>query len=227
MTDQALHFLRALQHGDSFFPSGATSMSNGLEALQEDGVLNSGESLMAFINGQIIHRWNCFERPFLRASMTHFRELDELIDIDLRFHAQSLCEEARAGSMRTGRALLGVHRAMNTEGADEFHTIIQGKRAHGHNVVIQGLVWGEMGISPEHGELTSAYAFCTGFLGAAIRLGMIGHAESQRILLALSSEIVRLIEVEPRSLELASSFCPEQEVAMMRHETQSSRLFLN
>src|SRR5688572_13441511 len=58
-------FLTLLQHGDSFFPSGAFASSWGLETLHADGKVTDTASLTHFITGQLRLRWACCDRPAL------------------------------------------------------------------------------------------------------------------------------------------------------------------
>ena len=66
-----------------------------------------------------------------------------------------------------------------------------------------------------------------GILGAALRLGMVGHSAVQSIL-SKSHAVVETILKQPCPLlDEVTSFTPEQEIAVMRHEVMSSRLFIN
>ena len=219
--------LSSLQHADSFFPTGATSTSNGLEALVDDSVVQDGKMLEDFIRGQFRWRWAPFERPFLMAAFRGQQDLQEVAALDHLIHAQSLAAEARQGSVRTGRALLRMHAAMDTPGASDYQRLLAAKLVRGHNPIIQGLVWGRSGVSEAKTELISAHTFCVTYLGAAIRLGIVGHQQSQIILTRLHKDVQELVQTPPVQVDVVTSVCPEQEVAMMRHEKLSSRLFLN
>ena len=52
MTDPS--FLALLQHGDSFFPGGATSFSWGLEGLCADGIVVDADDVSAFVTGHTL-----------------------------------------------------------------------------------------------------------------------------------------------------------------------------
>ncbi|MDQ3261067.1 MAG: urease accessory protein UreF, partial [Pseudomonadota bacterium] len=82
-----------------------------------------------------------------------------------------------------------------------------------------------VGLSLEEAQVTSAHTLSLGVLGAAIRLGIIGHIDAQKILLAAHATIDNLLKVVVDD-EL-SSFIPASEIAMMRHEVGQSRLFAN
>ncbi len=227
MNNGTTDVLCMLQQADSFFPSGATSTSSGLETLVNDGVVGCGEELESFIRGQIRWRWLPFERLIVVASIRCCCDNSILTDLDHQVHAQSLVAEEREGSIRTGRALLRIHADMNTVGAADYQGLVRTKVARGHNPVIQGLVWGRLGIPEAKGELMSAHTFSIKFLGASIRLGIIGHTEAQSILGRLHREILDGISRPCPHADKVTSFCPEQEIGLMRHERLESRLFIN
>lgn len=222
-----LGILGAFQHADSFFPSGATSMSGGLEALAADGLVIAEKDVESFLTGQLRCRWTPFERPSLIFAMRHFSDPTALAEVDRQLHAQSLAAEARDGSVRTGRALLRVHADMKTDGAAEYQKLIKAGVARGHNSVVQGLVWGNLGIAENIGELASAHAFSVGLLGASIRLGLVGHTEAQSILTRVHEVILTSTRQPCLPVDNISSFSPQQEIGLMRHEKFSSRLFFN
>jgi urease accessory protein UreF len=60
--------LAALQHADSFFPSGTVSFSWGLEALRADGLVRTAEDVTQFIAALLRHRWATGDRPILAAA---------------------------------------------------------------------------------------------------------------------------------------------------------------
>lgn len=227
MNNSISDMLSALQYADSFFPTGATSTSNGLETLVDDDVVEDAKALEEFIRGQLRWRWNPFERAFLLSAFHERQDLQKVAVLDHLIHAQSLATEARDGSIRTGKALLRMHVGINTPGASDYQRLVVAKLARGHNPIVQGLVWGLSGVSEEKAELISAHTFCVTYLGAAIRLGIAGHQQSQTVLIRLHEDVQELVRTSPAQVGVATSFCPEQEVATMRHEKLSSRLFLN
>ena len=75
-------FLAALQHGDSFFPSGTFSFSWGLETLVADGAVESAADVRRFVEGQLTSRWATCDRLALVAAYRAADELDEVADVD-------------------------------------------------------------------------------------------------------------------------------------------------
>jgi urease accessory protein len=74
----------------------------------------------------------------------------------------------------------------------------------------------------------SAHAATVGFLGAAVRLAIVGHLDAQRILTKAHAIIEETVSARPTSeLDQLSSYAPAAEIAAMRHETRDARLFFN
>ncbi len=225
MTDSAA-LLAALQHGDSFFPSGSLAFSWGLETLRNDGLLRGAEDVEWFVLDQLRHRWATFNRPVLVAAHCVADDPESLVRIDRLVEAMSLAGEARDGSRRAGAALLSVHENLGTEGALAYHERVKARRAWGHLAVVQGLVWRGAGLDETAASAVSGHTLCVGLLGAALRLGSIGHLDSQRSLARLRNEIVKLSAVPAPALEDMCICTPEADVASMRHENESTRLFI-
>ncbi len=225
MTDSA-GLLAALQHGDSFFPSGSLAFSWGLETLHNDGLLRNAKDVEGFVRDQLRHRWATMDRPIVVAAHRVAGDPESLIPIDRLVEAMSLAREAREGSRRAGGALLSTHDSLGTEGARTYHGLIKAHRAWGHLTVVQGLVLSGVKLDEAAASAVSAHTLCVGFLGAALRLGMIGHIESQRSLARLKHDITELLEVPAPALENVGICTPETDVASMRHETESTRLFI-
>ncbi len=218
--------LTALQHGDSFFPSGSLGFSWGLETLRNDGLLPNGKGVESFVRDQLRHRWATMDRPVLVAAHRAAGDPESLVPIDRLVEAMSLAREARDGSRRAGAALLSTHVSLGNEGASTYHELIKIRRAWGHLAVVQGLVWSGAGLDEAAASAVSAHTLCVGFLGAALRLGAIGHIDSQRSLARLQNDIIEVLAAPAPALEDAGICAPETDIAAMRHETESTRLFI-
>jgi urease accessory protein len=89
------------------------------------------------------------------------------------------------------------------------------------------MLWHRLGLKEEAAAAISAHVFCVAFLSAAIRLGLIGHAQSQSILMELRKEIATILKTPPPDLQDIGAFTPHTDIASMRHETRHARLFSN
>ena len=141
--------------------------------------------------------------------------------------AATLAAELRRGSRRAGRALLKVHAELGTRGASAYRALVTSGEAPGHGAAVQGLVWRGVGLDLATAEVLSAHTFATGILGAALRLGLIGHIGAQRILQSARTLVADLLREPAPALDDIRALTPEAEIAVMRHETASTRLFAN
>src|SRR5262245_38482011 len=129
--------LAALQHADSFFPSGAVSFSWGLEALRADGLVRTADGVALFIAALFRPRWATGDRPLLAASHTAGDNLEAVRALDQLQEALALAHELRSGSRRMGAALLGVHARLGTRNAAAYRAWVLADRAPGHVAVMQ------------------------------------------------------------------------------------------
>ena len=155
--------LSVLQNSDSFFPSGSMSFSWGLEALCATSRIDGAMSLREFVVGQVRHRWSTFDRVVLaHAHNVRHGDLDSLAELDCLVEAQSLVDELGEGSRRNGQALLTVHDKLGTDGAGDYRRRILAGEAHGHLPVMQGFLWGTMGLGRDECQTRRSAQFYAG-----------------------------------------------------------------
>jgi len=219
--------LAALQHGDSFFPSGASAFSWGLEALCADRQVVSADDVHRFLVGQLRHRWATCDRLFLIAAHRAWRDLDSVMAIDRTLAAMTLPREMREGAARAGGALLTIHERLGTPGAAAYRARVREGRAPAHLPVMQGLLWAGCGLPESVAAVVSAHALSIGIVSAALRLSIISHVDAQRILTATRVLIAGLLDEPAVDIAEASVYTPAADIAAMRHETQTARLFAN
>lgn len=219
--------LGALQHADSFFPSGSVSFSWGIETLHADGVVHSAAGLAQFVEGQLRHRWATHDLCALTAAYRAQGDLDRVAGVDEIVEAMTLATEWRDGSKRSGASLLNIHSKLDTPGAAAYRERVQKRAAFGHLAVVQGMLWQAAGLAEESCRAVSAHTVCTGLVGAALRLGMIGHVDAQKVLVHVRPVLVELLQLETADIQALHAYTPQAEIAALRHEIKNSRLFAN
>ena len=219
--------LTLLQHGDSFFPSGAVSFSWGLEMLKDDEIINSIKDVNDFIENQLLERWGSFERVVLAHTFNKKSNIEEVISIDNLVECMTLAAELRDGSKRLGSALLTTYSKLNNPLANQYKTLIHEGKALGHLPIAQGLAWNSIGLSQNSALVLSAYNFCVAVLGAALRLGLVGHIDCQNSLTKFRELIIEILTWPVPDLESIHAFTPYADIASMRHENATTRLFAN
>lgn len=226
MTEEE-HILTILQFGDSFFPSGAVSFSWGIEMLKEDDVITSIKGIDNFLENQLINKWATFERVILAHTYLNADNINKVSTIDNLVECMTVTSELREGSKRLGTALLATHTRLNTPNAYRYQRLILDNCAHGHLPIVQGLISKSVGHSKNSTLIISAYNFCVAILGAAIRLGIVGHIDCQNSLSKFRRLIAELATQLIPSLENIHAFTPYADIASMRHENANTRLFAN
>jgi len=221
----AYSLLQFLQHGDSQFPSGSFAFSAGLEGLFADDRIDPVEGLQQFVEGQLRHRWVSLDRVGLVRTYRLGEDLDAVAALDREIESMSLAEGLREGSSRNGNAMLNMHARMQTPLAADYRALISAGRAPGHIPIVQGLVWGQSGLSESQAEAAAAHNVCTDLLGAAMRLGKVGHVDVQKIRNYLNLVIMKLLDDPVDSTTGMHTFVAAAEIAAMRHETSELRLF--
>jgi urease accessory protein len=219
--------LTALQHADSFFPSGGTAFSWGLESLYNDRLVRSADDIHGFLMGQLRHRWASCDRPFLVAAHKSANDLDGVAALDRDLEAMTLPREMREGSARAGGALLASHDRLGTPNAGDYRQRVRDGSAPGHLPVVQGLLYAALGLDAQTAGALSAHQLSVNVVSAALRLSLISHIDAQRILTTTRPLVAELLRATPPEIAEAGVYSPATDAAVMRHEIQSARLFAN
>ena len=219
--------LSILQHGDSFFPTGSVSFSWGIETLIEENLIKSSDDVKAFIINQVTQRWMPFDRVVLSHTYERYKTIKKIQELDSYLESLIINTEFREGSKKLGNAMLTTYESLGNQVAANYLNKIYENTAHGHQVISQGIIWKSINLSLDTALYMSAYTLCVNILGAALRLGKIGHIESQSILSSLHSTIIESKSNEISNISEIRSNTPCTDIASMRHEIAISRLFIN
>ena len=221
--------LTLMQLSDSFFPSGSYTLSHGLESLIQSDRLKYPEDLKTFLR-LLLH--NKIGTSDLVALMHAYRgsadnNPESIKKTDRYLFAQTAIATNRQAQRQSGRALLMVARST---WQDEQLTMLAQDLSHDCFNCLHPVVFGVVGniasLSLTDTSLAFLHGFITGLLGAAIRLGILGHLQAQQISVDLASDIETVLQIAS-SMDLAQmwSCTPTIDLAQMRHSQLNSRLF--
>ena len=216
--------LSLLQHGDSQFPSGSFAFSCGLEGLLADG-MSDAASLPDLIRALLHGRWAPFDRVALGLAWRANGVLSTLIALDAELEASLLAPVERAGSARAGAALITTHLRLGTPGAAILRAQIYNGAMHGHRLLVEGMLWRQIGLSPLQATILSGHGFVLGLCTAAVRLGKLGALAQQAVLAELRTDVATLAAAPWPISSVPRAFNPLAEIAMMRHADRDSSLF--
>ena len=90
---------------------------------------------------------------------------------------------------------------------------------------MQAITGRDAGLGLEAAELVSGWTLITGLVSAAVRLGLIGHIESQRSLATARARLTELLAETPDDDAMPSSFTPFIDIAVSRGPLRHVRMF--
>ena len=223
--------LALIQLADSFFPSGTYTFSYGLEALVQQDRIQQPEDIISFLQILLHNKIaTCDLVALIHAyHASKINDLEAVKQVETQLYAQTLIAITRKTQQQSGRALLMVAQStwqhQQLEALERLRALKQFYCLH---PVVFGVVGNIADLSVTDTTLAFLHGFVTGVLGAAIRLGILGHLQTQKMLLLLASDIEQASSIASKmSLAQMWSCTPAIDLAQMRHSRLSSRLFAN
>lgn len=221
--------LTLMQLADSFFPSGSYTLSHGLESLVQAGRVNNTADVETFIRLLLCNKVGSTDLVAL--AHTHrcstLSDLESVREIDALLFAQTPIQKTRSAQRQSGRALLMVASSTwaHSQLAALSHQTAKGQFNCLHPVVF-AVVAQIAGLDEQSALVAFVHGFVTGLLGAAIRLGAIGHLQAQQIRLSLSADMAGVCQDAAKlALDEMWSCTPMIDIAQMRQANLSRRLF--
>jgi urease accessory protein len=214
MTDWLL-----LQLADSAFPTGGFAHSAGLEAAVQQGEIAEGG--VAAWARQNIWQTSFFSLPFVGAAHDAPRDLAAL---DRRCDVLLNNPIANRASRRQGRAFIAV--CSEAFGGRRLSRWAENETLRLHHAPAFGAVCAELGAMRFDAQRVYLFATARSGLSAAVRLGLIGPIENQRLQAALApvldAALARGAEI---SLDDAAQTAPVLDILQGAQDRLYSRLF--
>jgi urease accessory protein len=226
-----LALLATLQLADSTFPSGAYTLSGGLETLLDEGLVDGPNGLAGCIRSVLLGRAARGDLAALvaahRVASQNPPDVGSILAIDRRLEATKLAAEERTGARRVGRRIaIEGDRLISSPAVAALVEAIDAGDAPGTAAVAYGVVAAGLAIPEREAALAAAHGMTLGLLGVAVRLGRIGHGDQQRLLRDAREVIIRAVDVAAATdWRFLRPFAPGLDVAMARHEVASGRVF--
>ena len=218
-----------MQLADSFFPSGSFTLSHGLEYLVQTQQIKNSEDLETFLKILLGNKIGSCDLVALiyayRGSQNS--NIQIIQDADFQLFSQTLIASNRQTQQKSGRALLMVAKETWQH---ETLEILQQKTAKKQFYCLHPIMFAVVaeiaGVDEQNTVLAFLHNFVTGLLGAAIRLGVIGHIQAQKTLVCLAPNMEEAYQ-QAKILELNQmwSCTPTIDLAQMRHQQLRTRLF--
>ena len=221
MANDPLSDWLAWQVVDSAFPTGVFAHSWGLEAAWQQGEVPDVEALRRFLAASL-QQTACGAVPLLNAayrSPDRWPELDDLADA---FLTNTVANRA---SRIQGRALLSTaRRVWPSDAMTSFAAAVA--RGCAHVAPLSGVVFQVIGLPPDKAATAMLFGTARGVISAAVRLGIVGTYQAQRMHHDAGGDLRRLLE-HANALE-AEDICqtaPILDMLQGAHDRLYSRLF--
>ena len=167
---------QAWQVVDSAFPVGVFAHSWGLEAAWHAGYVDSDETLQQFVVDSIQQTgWSVL--PLLNSAYQQPARLDELDELAHAFLTNSVANRA---SRVQGRTLVATaSRVWPSRAMADLEMKVAAGWAH--VAPYSGVVFCSIGLPHEIAQKVVLYGTARGILSAAVRLGVVGSYQAQRM----------------------------------------------
>lgn len=222
--------VKLLQFGDSVFPIGGFSFSNGLEMAVQHGVVHDQLTLRDYVRtvtrvaatGDGVALLNG-HRAATAGDLDQIRAANEAV------HLRKVNEEMRGMSTRMGRKL--AEAATRILGESVLRTWA---RDSGYEAapltfpVVLGVVFADIGVTEQDAFAAHQYGVATMVLSAAVRLMRVDHLEAQSVLFAVNAAVpADYLDVRAASLDDMHNFAPHTDVLAAAHQRAHVRMFMS
>lgn len=222
--------LRVLQFGDSMFPVGAFTFSNGLEPAIETGVVTDAETLRAFVRTATQQAAVGDGVALLAAHRAAAGgDLEGIERADRAAHARRLNEEMRTMTVRMGRKLAeaAVHIAPGPI-VEQWHRRVVDGAVPGTYPAGLGVVFASLGLPESDAFAVHQNGVAAMMIGAAMRLMRLHHLDAQSIVYAVNAAVAEdYARARTASLHDMSAFAPLTDILAATHVTAHVRMFMN
>ncbi|MBY0612752.1 MAG: urease accessory protein UreF [Beijerinckiaceae bacterium] len=208
------------------FPVGAFAYSHGLEWAHEAGDVTDAATLEGWIRDLAEHGSLRTDAVLLALAHDAAAEADgpRLAEIAELAQALAPSPERRLESVQQGNSFIRIARdawpcaalglLAEAWGGDVAYPVALGVTAAGHGIARRELL-------PAFG-----LAFTSNLVSAAIRLGVVGQTDGQRVIAAMLPAIAQLSAgLVKATLDDLGACAYRSDIASLKHETQYTRIF--
>jgi urease accessory protein len=171
-----MHDWRIWQLIDSAFPTGTFAHSWGLEAAWQFGEVDGIDGLHTFLRTSV---QQCGHAVLPLLSAAH-RRPETLEQLDTLCDAFLVSAVSNRASRVQGRAFVATAaRVWPSPAMTSLRQRVE--RTHAHAAPVSGAVMQTVGLSLEAAQRVALYTTARGVLAAAVRLGLVGSFDAQRL----------------------------------------------
>jgi urease accessory protein len=209
------------QLADSAFPSGGFVHSGGLEAAVQLGAVSDATTLERLIQTALVQLRRGVARFTLAAwNAPHdFVAIDQACDLFLNSHISNRSSRAQGQALLATASKVFADVALDGSMA-HWAAVARRDRFASHLSPVFGLVAQGLGIAADQTNKLFLFTHLRGFCSAAVRLGVVGPMEAQKIQSRLAME-----SDAPVSNHEAVQISPLLDLMLMNQDRFYSRLF--
>ena len=208
------------------FPVGGFAFSHGLEWAAERGWIKDRDTLAAWFTDLVAHGAIGNDQILLCAAWRATMQKDTAAlreAIDLALALQPSAERHLEAVTQGGAFMTQIEASWPCAALPWLRTLHDGEIAYCTAV---GVAAAGHGIALQSTLLPYALAVVGNLVSAAVRLGVVGQTDGQRVLAQLLPEIERVSRASlTATLADLGSACWRSDLASLQHETQYTRLF--
>ena len=222
--------LRALQFGDSMFPVGGFSFSNGVESALAEEVVHDADTLTAWVRATVRNAAAGDGIALLHAHRGAARgDLDHVETCDRAVYVRKLNEETRAMTQRTGRKLAeAAARIVPGPVTGGWLERVTAQRTPGTHPAALGVLGAALGLPETDVFAMQQYGLAATMISAAVRLLPLHHLAAQQVLYEVNGQCgADYATVARRELADMSGFAPQLDVLASVHVRAHVRMFMN
>ena len=210
------------QLADSAFPTGGFAHSFGLEAAWHHGGVD-GRSLPAFVR-DAVGQAGRGGLPFVTGAHACPEQIEAF---DVRCDAFLRNPVANRASRIQGRAWLAtVERSFPRPAVRELCETARTRLTARHHTVVFGAMLRALGVDASTAQRLFLFGVCRGVASAAVRLGLVGTTEAQRIIGETAGEIERTVaRCSALAIDDVAQTAPLIDLWQSSHDRLYSRLF--
>ncbi len=202
---------------------GSFAMSQGMEQLINEDLLPK-EKVGKIINIYLEKIWKTFDLGIFYLSLDAIEKKDiELLKrIDEICYSSKVTEENRSAIVKMGRSMMNATEFADDSIGKNYWGLIKSDVAYGTYPVVLALVSVQFNFK-DLGALSLLYVNLMEVTASLVRMGIIDYLEAQEILI----NAVTAIEITPLKLTDLHQTFPLVDIASMRHELSTSRMFMS